>query len=197
MSLPINLSDLLNGRTIYFLKELHLTEARATGFPTIYDAMAKNGSPAPVFDTDDSTYFLVTIPVHEAFGDRAGDRAGNRALDLEFNTLNDIIAFCAQASVQASAQALEQAVSIIEQSTHDKVKEVLAFIPNWKSKELILEEIGLSSHHKNKVKYIDSLVEQGWIELKYPYIKTHPEQRYKLTDSGKRLLELINPEKTK
>lgn len=164
MSLPINLSDLLHGRT---------------------------------FDTDDSTYFLVTLPVHEAFD----NQAGNRALDLEFNTLNDIVAFCAQASVQASALAsalaFEQAVSIIEQSTHDKVKEVLAFIINWKSKEMILEEIGLSSHHKNKVKYIDSLVEQGWIELKYPDIKTHPEQRYKLTESGKRLLELINPVKTK
>jgi len=160
MSLPINLSDLLHGRT---------------------------------FDTDDSTYFLVTLPVHEA----CGDRASNRALNLEFNTLNDIIAFCAQASAQASVLALEQVVSIIEQSTHDKVKEVLAFIINWKSKEMILEEIGLSSHHKNKVKYIDSLVEQGWIELKYPDIKTHPEQRYKLTESGKRLLELINPVKTK
>lgn len=186
-----------NRRIGDFLKELHLTEGRATGFPTIYDAMAKNGSPSPIFDTDDSTYFLVTLPVHEAFG----NRAGNRALDLEFNTLNDIIAFCAQASaqasVQASALALEQAVSIIEQSTHDKVKEILAYITNWKSKEMILEEIGLSSHHKNKVKYIDSLVEQGWIELKYPDIKTHPEQRYKLTESGKRLLELINPEKTK
>lgn len=192
MSLPVNLSDLLHGRTIEW-------ERLATGFPTIYNAMAKNGSPAPVFDTDDSTYFLVTLPVHEAFSNQADDLVSDLALELKFNTLEDIINFCdragaqagAQASAQASVQAKENVMSIIGQHAHDKVIEVLTFITNWKNKEMIMEEIGLSSHHKNKLKYIDSLVKLGWIELQYPDKKTHPEQRYKLTESGKRLLDLI------
>lgn len=188
MSLPVNLSDLLHGRTIEW-------ERLATGFPTIYNAMAKNGSPAPVIDTDDSTYFLVTLPAHEAFSNQAGDLVSDLALELKFNTLEDIINFCdragAQAGAQASVQAKENVMSIIGQHAHDKVIEVLTFITNWKNKEMIMEEIGLSSHHKNKLKYIDSLVKPGWIELQYPDKKTHPEQRYKLTESGKRLLDLI------
>jgi len=34
-----------NRRIRDFLNELQLTEGRATGFPKIYDAMNKNGSP--------------------------------------------------------------------------------------------------------------------------------------------------------
>ena len=54
-----------NRRIGDFLKELQLTEGRGTGFPAIYDALEANGSPKPVFETDDdSTYFLTTIPAH-------------------------------------------------------------------------------------------------------------------------------------
>lgn len=57
-----------NRRVGDFLKELRLTEGRATGFPTIYNSMQQNGSPKPVFDTDDEyTYFLAVLPVHSAF----------------------------------------------------------------------------------------------------------------------------------
>lgn len=52
------------------LKELHLTEGRATGFPKIYHALQANGSPLPEFETDDrNSYFHATIRVHEAFED--------------------------------------------------------------------------------------------------------------------------------
>ena len=57
-----------NRRVGDFLKELKLTEGRATGFPTIYNSMQQNGSPKPVFDTDDDyTYFLAMLPVHHLF----------------------------------------------------------------------------------------------------------------------------------
>ncbi|WP_460765156.1 ATP-binding protein [Niabella terrae] len=56
-----------NRRIGDFLKELHLTEGRGTGFPAIYDAMADNGSPPPVFETDDKNYTLVTLHVHSQF----------------------------------------------------------------------------------------------------------------------------------
>ena len=52
-----------NRRIGDFLKELKLTEGRGTGFPTIYRSMAANGSPDPVFSTDEVTYVLVTLPV--------------------------------------------------------------------------------------------------------------------------------------
>ena len=57
-----------NRRIGEFLKELHLTEGRNTGFQKIIRALNANGSPMPVFETDsDRTYFLTTIPIHPDF----------------------------------------------------------------------------------------------------------------------------------
>lgn len=67
----IRKSDIDNGQVIVrgyrnrrigdFLKELKLTEGRATGIPKIIRSMEINKSPKPFFDTDDDrTYFLVS-----------------------------------------------------------------------------------------------------------------------------------------
>ena len=57
-----------NRRIGDFLKELDLTEGRGTGFPIIYRRMEQNGSPLPVFETDDiHTHFLAVLPVHPEF----------------------------------------------------------------------------------------------------------------------------------
>lgn len=57
-----------NRRLGDFLKELDLTEGKATGIPTITKALEENGSPQAVFDTDeDRSYFHVTIQIHPEF----------------------------------------------------------------------------------------------------------------------------------
>ncbi|MCH6236660.1 RNA-binding domain-containing protein [Cognataquiflexum rubidum] len=57
-----------NRRLGDFLKELDLTEGKATGIPAIIRAMEENGSPKVVFDTDeDRSFFHVTIPIHPEF----------------------------------------------------------------------------------------------------------------------------------
>ena len=57
-----------NRRIGEFLKELHLTEGRSTGFPKIRQALRKNGSPDPIFETDEhNSYFLAHIDIHPAF----------------------------------------------------------------------------------------------------------------------------------
>ena len=57
-----------NRRIGDFLKELHLTEGRNTGFKKILDALEINGSPKPEFETDDDhSYFITRLYVHEAF----------------------------------------------------------------------------------------------------------------------------------
>ena len=71
----IRLADLQAGRAVSrryrnrrigeFLKELDLTEGRATGIPKILKEMAANGSPPPVFETDDErASFVIRLPVH-------------------------------------------------------------------------------------------------------------------------------------
>jgi len=71
----ISMEDLRAGRAISrryrnrrigeFLKELELTEGRSTGIPKIMKVMKDNGSPSPVFETDeDRIYFLIRLPVN-------------------------------------------------------------------------------------------------------------------------------------
>lgn len=57
-----------NRRVGDFFKELKLTEGGASGFPTIYDSMERNGSLDPIFKTDDNfEYFLFVMPIHALF----------------------------------------------------------------------------------------------------------------------------------
>lgn len=73
-----------NRRIGDFLKELNLTEGRATGFPKIYDAMHKNGSPEPVFETDNQrSYFLAILRAHPDMKERG--EAGGEANQISLN----------------------------------------------------------------------------------------------------------------
>ena len=57
-----------NRRIGDFLKELHLTEGRNTGFKKILDALSANGSPKPEFETDDDrSYFISRLFIHAGF----------------------------------------------------------------------------------------------------------------------------------
>ena len=54
-----------NRRIGEFLKELEMTEGRSTGIPKILKEMAANGSPAPLFETDnDRLSFVIRLPRH-------------------------------------------------------------------------------------------------------------------------------------
>lgn len=77
---PITNEDLKKSRVVSrhyrnrrigdFLKEMHMTEGRSTGFPKIYQAVKRNDSPMPIFETDDrNMHFLATMPIHQAFVD--------------------------------------------------------------------------------------------------------------------------------
>ena len=64
-----------NRRIGEFLKELHLTEGRNTGFGKILRALEKNGSPKPLFETDDErTSFAATIFIHPKFNQQASNQ---------------------------------------------------------------------------------------------------------------------------
>ncbi|MDE5793254.1 MAG: putative DNA binding domain-containing protein [Muribaculaceae bacterium] len=84
-----------NRRIGDFLKEMHLTEGRSTGFPKIYQAVKRNGSPMPVFETDErNTHFLATIPIHPAFiGERAYIASIGKEMDedIKENFLKDFL----------------------------------------------------------------------------------------------------------
>ena len=57
-----------NRRIGEFLKEMHLTEGRNTGFRKIVNALEQNGSPKPVFETDpERLSFCTTLLIHPHF----------------------------------------------------------------------------------------------------------------------------------
>lgn len=72
--------DYRNRRVGDFLKELHLTEARATGLPEIRTAMHANGSPPPTFEMDaDRLSFLTTLRIHPAYNASSAAEATREA----------------------------------------------------------------------------------------------------------------------
>ena len=90
MAIPINVEDLLNKRKIEsirrlgdYLKELQLSEGRATGIPTIQDELRKNGSEPARIETDEGrTYFLIEIPCRDGF---------ENEMDAKYGTINGTI----------------------------------------------------------------------------------------------------------
>ena len=81
--------DYRNRRVGDFLKELHLTEGRGTGIPTMRSVMERNGSPLPQLETDEQcTYFLTTLPVHPTFeGDQVSDQVSDQVDPLVYKVI--------------------------------------------------------------------------------------------------------------
>lgn len=68
-----------NRRIGDFLKEMHLTGGRNTGFRKILNALEHNGSPAPVFETDpERLSFCTTIFIHPQFLFQNGTEDGTK-----------------------------------------------------------------------------------------------------------------------
>ena len=71
-----------NRRLGDYLKELQLSEGRATGIPTIQDELRKNGSePARIETDEDRTCFLIEIPCREGF-ENANEAINKNALTV-------------------------------------------------------------------------------------------------------------------
>lgn len=183
-----------NRRIGDFLKELRLTEGRGTGFPTIYNAMKANGSPTPAFNTDEQTYVLVTLPVHGLSNVQVNNQVGNQANHLIFRSLSDIVAYGNQAGNQVGNQVGNQANAILNDAIHTRVGEILSMLSSRMKRAELFTQMNLSNQSKNRAKYLDPLIELGWVEMEFPEEKTSPNQKYKITAAGNKILNLISPE---
>ena len=144
-----------NRRIGDFLKELQLTEGRATGFPKIYDAMKRNGSPDPKFETDEErNYFLAVLPVHPDM-DKRGQAGGE-----------------AKGEVRGEAT---------EKSLNDTERAILKLLEKGPSSaEELANELGLKSRSGFFTRTLRGLMKDGFIEYKYPESPRHPDQKYRL-----------------
>jgi ATP-dependent DNA helicase RecG len=83
--------DYRNRRVGDFLKELHLTEGRDTGIPTIKRAMRNNGSPDPILKSDEQcSYFLALLPVHT----EADEFVNDQVFDQVRSKHETVIVYC-------------------------------------------------------------------------------------------------------
>lgn len=60
----------------------------------------------------------------------------------------------------------------------DKHKEVLAYCIIARSSREILEHIGVTNHTKNRDRFINSLVDEGYLERTIPDSPNFPRQKY-------------------
>ena len=60
----------------------------------------------------------------------------------------------------------------------DKHKEVLAYCIIARSSREILEHIGVTNHTKNRDRFINSLVDEGYLERTIPDSPNSPRQKY-------------------
>lgn len=79
---------------------------------------------------------------------------------------------------------------IIEEAIHERVFEILEILLKKKKRAELFDAMGLSNQSKNRKKYIDPLIESGWVKKEYES-DTHPNQKYMTTKSGQKILSLI------
>ncbi len=135
-----------NRRIGDFLKELHLTEGRNTGFKKILDALEANGSPKPEFETDeDRSYFITRLFIHEAFV--------KTTEEVEVSNMSD--------DKMKNETSLKQ---VLKQKDYKKLEPII----KWFAKEEIIsiQEV-MELTHKSRTtawRYMQLLVECGAVE---------------------------------
>lgn len=203
-----------NRRLGDFLKELGLTEGRATGIPTIQKHLKLNGnSPAIIETDDDRTYFLMTIPCREDMieirdGDNAGQKVANKSvteitallenglinIDLQVylvdvKNIKAIKAKLANLILQVYLQVWETAK--IEHSI--LISDVIRtfFMLNKKNipSNEILKSININSLYKLRRYILDPAISAGYIEMSDPDKPRSSKQKYHLTQLGESIFK--------
>lgn len=199
-----------NRRLGDFLKELDLSEGRATGIPTIQKHLRINGSRPATIETDDQrTYFLMTIPCREGFerGVSIQDslhvftptKELEQILGQQSVQVQEVVNQCAivdrnaleQILVQISVQVWNNAKSMI-----DKRKMCLAVVDTLCllhecsfSAKALNASIAFGEIYELKRKILSPLIQMGYIGMTDPSKPTSAKQAYCLTSKGEKLFE--------
>jgi ATP-dependent DNA helicase RecG len=183
--------DYRNRKLGGFFKELKLTEGRGTGLPIIHSSMEENGSPPPVFETDENNaYFLCILPIHPLMPNAQYKRATDEAkyITKKFNDLNEINTYLSLSVSEIGDRDREA----IREKINDLTKMVLNYCTTPKSRDELFEKIGLYKNTKNYQNHIKPLIDLGWLYFTLPNKLTSKDQKYYTTDLGKKLFILVS-----
>lgn len=183
--------DYRNRKLGGFLKELKLTEGRGTGLPIIHKSLAENGSPPPIFETDENNaYFLCVLSIHpltDSILGREDDLNRNEDKMFEFRNLSDINPYLSLSVSEIGDRDKEA----IKNSITSKAKQLLQYCIEPKSREAIFDKIGLYNNTKNFRNHLKPLIDAGWLQLTLPDTPTSRDQKYLSTALGKQLLSIL------
>lgn len=186
--------DYRNRKIGGFLKELKLTEGRGTGLPIIYSSMEENGSPPPVFETDENNaYFLCILPVHPLTNSilvSQDDLRRDEDNALKFKNLIDINPHLSLLVSEIGDEDKEH----IKERINATIRDILNYCQEPKSKDEIFATIKLYKNTKNYNHHIKPLIEVGWLNLTIPDKPTSKNQQYYTTELGKKLLNILSEE---
>lgn len=174
-----------NRRIGEFLKELDLTEGRSTGIPKILRAMRANGSPLPIFETDeDRLSLLVRLRVHPnapatphvTTQDNTQDATQDRSITNR--RLRDLEIVFTASNTQVTPQV------------ETLVGKILKAASKAQSRDALQEVAGMMNREYFRKAYLKPLIQAGWLELTLPDKPSSKRQQYRLTDAGRAWLEL-------
>ena len=191
--------DYRNRRLGDFLKELHLTEGRGTGIPKMVHAMRQNGSPDPVMETDDqNTYFLTVLPVHPGFLEERSDKGwGAGDHDRVYEPVSDGITVLHKGSSLKRESNLngkswfDDGMDPLENTLYgtdisvNTTRELLQFAVEPRSRDELLQKIGMENHIDHYKRYIVPLLEYRWLAMTNPAMPNSRDQKFVTTFSGK------------
>jgi len=150
-----------NRRLGDFLKELDLTEGKATGIPMIKKAMQQNGSPDPDFETDDErSYFQVTLKIHPGFLPE-----NNVSTSLEITEGAKNSPTTSNYAIYVDIKVIEGAIEGVSTRLKDKLGKTLKAIIENEHKR-IPEYVKLTGYTaKTLERYIKQLKDAGLIDF--------------------------------
>lgn len=162
-----------NRRIGEFLKELHLTEGRATGIPTIKKALEKNGSPKAVFETDDDrSYFKTSFKIHKDFS------------QSEINEQNT-----QQIKGYTKSGLSWDQVGTKSGLSREEVEIILTKCLNVTTIKEIMQVFNWSNRTKFRHKFINPLLVLELLQMTIPDKPKSSNQKYIIAKKGKMLLE--------
>ena len=184
-----------------FLKELKLSEGRGTGLPIIHSSLEANGSPPPVFETDDNlSYFLSIIKAHPLAKDNLMTEIETSENSFPYNSLKDTIFHLWSLKNQNPTRDNAQIISLLRDAANylrsvndqrlnkeekqNRNKEDLVFVKTLmfcktsKTREEIFNHIEIYNNSRNFRNYLNPIIELGWLLYTIPDKPTSKNQKY-------------------
>ena len=167
-----------NRRIGEFFKELKLTEGRSTGIHKIKRAIIANGSPEPVFETDeDGSYFVVRFPVHPDAVQAIGE-GSVQATEVE-----------ASGAGTVNERTVREGTPQVTPQVTPEIRRMLMAIKGESSQAEIMDRLGLKDKKNFRENYRKIAIKQALIEMTIPEKPNSRLQKYRLTDLGRQVLD--------